>query len=115
MNIGPTVLLDALEHQRPQGRGLILITGLTHNLPDVGRQAPRRECHTNGREHPMSRSSVSRIQEYYRLTKCSEYETAAGSCHPLSLSQVLGFGQDTHPEVHEGDRILREALCTGAN
>ena len=29
----------------------------------------------------------------------------------LLLSQVLGFGEDTHPEVHEGVRILRERLC----
>ena len=29
----------------------------------------------------------------------------------LLLSQVLGFGEDTHPEVHEGVRILRECLC----
>ena len=28
----------------------------------------------------------------------------------LLLSQVLGFGEDTHPEVHEGVRILRERL-----
>ena len=29
----------------------------------------------------------------------------------LLLSKVLGFGEDTHPEVHEGVRILRERLC----
>ena len=29
----------------------------------------------------------------------------------LLLSQVLGFGEDTHPKVHEGVRILRERLC----
>lgn len=29
----------------------------------------------------------------------------------LLLSKVLGFGEDTHPEVHEGLRILRERLC----
>lgn len=29
----------------------------------------------------------------------------------LLLSEVLGFGEDTHPEVHEGVRILRERLC----
>ena len=29
----------------------------------------------------------------------------------LLLSQVLGFGEDTHPEVHEGVRLLRERLC----
>ena len=29
----------------------------------------------------------------------------------LLLAQVLGFGEDTHPEVHEGVRILRERLC----
>ena len=28
----------------------------------------------------------------------------------LLLSKVLGFGEDTHPEVHEGVRILRERL-----
>ena len=28
----------------------------------------------------------------------------------LLLSKVLGFGEDTHPEVHEGIRILRERL-----
>ena len=28
----------------------------------------------------------------------------------LLLSQVLGFGEDTHPEVHDGVRILRERL-----
>ena len=29
----------------------------------------------------------------------------------LLLSKVLGFREDTHPEVHEGIRILRERLC----
>ena len=29
----------------------------------------------------------------------------------LLLSQVLGFTEDTHPEIHEGLRILRERLC----
>ena len=29
----------------------------------------------------------------------------------LLLSKVLGFREDTHPEVHEGVRILRERLC----
>ena len=29
----------------------------------------------------------------------------------LLLSQVLGFREDTHPQVHEGVRILRERLC----
>lgn len=29
----------------------------------------------------------------------------------LLLSQVLGFGEDTHLKVHEGVRILRERLC----
>ena len=29
----------------------------------------------------------------------------------LLLSKVLGFGEDTHPELHEGIRILREQLC----
>ena len=29
----------------------------------------------------------------------------------LLLSQVLGFGEETHSEVHEGVRILRERLC----
>ena len=29
----------------------------------------------------------------------------------LLLSQVLGFREDTHPEVHEGIRILRDRLC----
>ena len=29
----------------------------------------------------------------------------------LLLSQVLDFGEDTYPEVHEGVRILRERLC----
>ncbi len=29
----------------------------------------------------------------------------------LLLSDVLGFGEDTHPEVHIGLRILRERLC----
>ena len=28
----------------------------------------------------------------------------------LLLSEVLGFGEDTHREVHEGVRILRERL-----
>ena len=27
------------------------------------------------------------------------------------LSEVLGFSEETHPEVHEGVRILRERLC----
>ena len=29
----------------------------------------------------------------------------------LLLSQVLGFGEETHSELHEGIRILRERLC----
>ena len=29
----------------------------------------------------------------------------------LLLSEVLGFREDTHPQVHEGVRILRERLC----
>ena len=29
----------------------------------------------------------------------------------LLLSDVLGFGEETHPEVHTGLRILRERLC----
>ena len=29
----------------------------------------------------------------------------------LLLSKVLGFGEDTHPQVHEAVRILREHLC----
>ena len=29
----------------------------------------------------------------------------------LLLSKVLGFGEDTHPEVHKGVRILRNRLC----
>ena len=29
----------------------------------------------------------------------------------LLLSQVLGFHEDTYPEVHEGVRLLRERLC----
>ena len=29
----------------------------------------------------------------------------------LLLSKVLGFAEDTHPEVHEGVHILRERLC----
>ena len=29
----------------------------------------------------------------------------------LLLSEVLGFGEETHPEVHTGLRILRERLC----
>ncbi len=27
------------------------------------------------------------------------------------LSEVLGFGEDTHPEVHEGIDLLRVKLC----
>lgn len=27
------------------------------------------------------------------------------------LAEVLGFGEETHPEVHEGLRLLRERLC----
>lgn len=27
------------------------------------------------------------------------------------LTEVLGFGEETHPEVHEGLRLLRERLC----
>ena len=29
----------------------------------------------------------------------------------LLLSEVLGFGEDTHPEVHEGVDLLRKKLC----
>ena len=29
----------------------------------------------------------------------------------LLLSKVLGFAEDTHPEVHEAVHILRERLC----
>ena len=29
----------------------------------------------------------------------------------LLLSKVLGFGEDTHPEVHEGIDLLRKKLC----
>ena len=29
----------------------------------------------------------------------------------LLLVDVLGFGEETHPEVHTGLRILRERLC----
>ena len=29
----------------------------------------------------------------------------------LLLSDVLGFGEETHPEIHTGLRILRERLC----
>ena len=29
----------------------------------------------------------------------------------LLLSQVLGFGEDTHRAVHEGIHILRQRLC----
>ena len=27
------------------------------------------------------------------------------------LSEVLGFGEDTHPQVHEGMALLRAKLC----
>lgn len=29
----------------------------------------------------------------------------------LLLSEVLGFGEDTHPEVHGGLALLRKKLC----
>lgn len=27
------------------------------------------------------------------------------------LAEVLGFSEETHPEVHEGLRLLRKQLC----
>ena len=92
-------------NKRQQGRGLIFTEALrsmptldVRQLDETALQNAKRifEEMKHKQMLPFNQMFEDRVRQ--ELDRCL-------------LSEVLGFSEETHPEVHEGVRILRERLC----
>ena len=90
--------------KQQEGRGMIELTSL-NTMPTLNIRRLDETALQNAKR-------VFEEIKYKRMAPFNQMNEDKGRSEldRLLLSKVLGFGEDTHPKVHEGVRILRERL-----
>ncbi len=91
-------------NKRQQGRGLMFTEAL-RSMPTLD----VRQLDETALQNAQSIFEEMKHKKMLPFNQMDEDEVR-WELDRLLLSKVLGFGEDTHPEVHEGVRILRERL-----
>ena len=91
--------------KRYAGRGRMELTVL-HSLPTLNVKELDETAVQNAK-YIFEEMKYKRMLPFNQMDE----DEARSELDRLLLSQVLGFGEDTHPEVHEGVHLLRERLC----
>ena len=91
-------------NKRQQGRGLMFTEAL-RSMPTLD----VRQLSETALQNAHSIFEKMKHKKMLPFNQMDEDEVRS-ELDRLLLSQVLGFGEDTHPQVHEGVRILRERL-----
>ena len=91
--------------KQQRGRGMIELTTL--------RAMPTLDLTQLDETALQNAKSIFEDMKYERMLPFNQMDEdrARWKLDQLLLSRVLGFGEETHPELHEGIRILRERLC----
>ena len=91
--------------KQQKGRGMIELTSLD-SMPTLNIRKLDETALQNAKD-------IFEEMKYKKMLPFNQMDEdkARWELDRLLLSKVLGFGEDTHPEVHEGVRILRERLC----
>ena len=92
-------------NKQHSGRGRIFIKGLksmpTLDIPKLNEEA------LQNAKHIFAELKHKKMLPFNQMDE----DAVRHELDCRLLSEVLGFGEETHKEVHEGVRILRERLC----